>query len=154
MILDTISNFSCYTPLHPEFAAIRRFLQTISSTSPATGKHSIRDTASIAGVDEYITKPQDACVIECHRRFIDIQIVLHGRESVGYYPITSCKELSEYDAEKDVQKLRGPLDFITLESGVFAVFFPQDGHMPQVQAGEIPEMVKKMVIKIPVAQIA
>ena len=36
---------------------------------------------------------------------------------------------------------------MTIGGGYFAIFFPQDGHMPQLSVDE-PMMVKKVVVKI------
>ena len=149
MIYDSFNNFKLYLPIHPHFADIAEFLETTDSDNIAIGKYEIAAKGSFAIVSEYSSKPQRECFIECHRQFIDIQIVAKGIECIGIGDLDSCKRISAYDIEKDFQKLRGEVSLITMKPGLFAVFFPHDAHMPQVNYHNSSCRVKKIVIKIP-----
>jgi YhcH/YjgK/YiaL family protein len=55
-----------------------------------------------------------------------------------------------YDRGKDLEFFTGEGQFFVIEQGSFAVFFPQDVHMPALAAAEDrPEHVKKVVVKVP-----
>ena len=91
-------------------------------------------------------KTPDEAVIETHDKMIDIQIPIDDAETYGY---TARRELpaGEYNAEKDITKLPGIASdcYVTCRPGMFAIFFPQDGHAPCIAA--VPEL-KKAIFKI------
>lgn len=149
MVLDRLNNLPLYLPLHPQFAAALAFLESHATAELPSGRHEIDDAGAFALVSEYETRPLAEGFIECHRRYIDIQVLLSGRERVGYCSRDTARELP-YDEEKDFLKLEGETDFFTLEPEVFAIFFPDDGHMPSIRIGDAPSAVKKIVFKIPV----
>ena len=50
-----------------------------------------------------------------------------------------------YSEEKDITFFEGPADsYIDVKPGMFAIFFPQDGHAPAIT----PNGVKKIIIKV------
>lgn len=52
-----------------------------------------------------------------------------------------------YDNEKDVEFFDDDPEFwFKLEAGMFAIFFPEDAHMPQICRGPI----HKVVVKLPI----
>jgi YhcH/YjgK/YiaL family protein len=60
-----------------------------------------------------------------------------------------CRSIS-WNETDDVEVLKGEFDLMRLAAGSFAVFLPQDGHMPKLQCGASAP-VRKVVIKVPVA---
>ena len=87
--------------------------------------------------------------IECHKKYIDIQIIIDGVEQAGICDKNECKIIEEYNQEKDLEKLEGKVDLITLKKGCFVIFFPQDGHAPGLKVGNSENRVKKAVFKVP-----
>lgn len=148
MVFDSISNFYNYASIHPQFSSVSGFLSVVNITELPAGKHFVNEDGTFASVDEYKTKDISEGFIEFHKKYIDIQIILRGKEKIGICPKDSAREL-EFNEEKDFGKLEGRADFITLKENYFVIFFPHDGHMPQIMDGD-PESVKKMVIKVPV----
>jgi YhcH/YjgK/YiaL family protein len=153
MIFDRLDNFPLYLPLHSHFADVWAFLKKGSPDTLPPGRHDVNDRGAFALVSEYVTRPVAESFIECHRNYIDIQLLTRGAEAVGICCRSACRELP-YNAEKDFLKLEGPTDRITLKPGSFAVFFPDDGHMPMLQLEDIPVQVKKVVFKVPVSAAA
>ena len=146
MILDTLNNLEKYYPLHGSFSTIINFLNKDTLEELKPGRYELKDGVYTI-VNKYLTKDISECFIECHKKYIDVQIVTKGVELVGICSKQDCFE-SLYDEEKDFQKLVGEVDFITLKEGYFVIFFPQDGHMPQVKINHNSEEVKKVVYKI------
>ena len=66
-------------------------------------------------------------------------------------PVDSLKPGAPYDADDDIVFLvpEGSRAEIVLREGMFAVFFPQDAHMPMLAAGS-PAEVMKIVVKVAV----
>jgi len=148
MIFDSLDNFGLYVGLNPWFADVREFLTKTDIAKLVIGKHPINDRGAYASVNEYDTKLIDDCFIECHQKFIDIHIIAYGQERIGVASKKLCVE-QPYNAEKDLQKLTGQVDFITLIPGWFAVFFLDDAHEPGVRTSTEAIAVKKIVFKIP-----
>jgi len=151
MIYDSLNNFNDYVCLHPHFADALAFLKEHEGTLPALmpGSYDINSSGAFASVSEYESKPESEGFLEYHRKFIDIQIIIAGREKIGIARKDNCRD-QEYREEKDLGKLEGTTDFITMDITNFAIFFPQDAHMPQISCSDQREKVIKVVFKIPV----
>jgi YhcH/YjgK/YiaL family protein len=150
MIFDRLDNFPLYLPLHPHFAEVWAFLEENDPDSLPPGRHEVNTRGTFVLVSEYATRPLAESFIECHRNYIDIQLLTRGAEAVGICNRSACREFP-YDSEKDFLKLEGPTDRLTLNPGSFAVFFPDDGHMPMLQLEDTPLQVKKVVFKVPIS---
>lgn len=148
MVLDNLTNFYLYSPLHKSFDLISEFFKHKNVNDLAPGIYELSDNSFVM-INTYMTKDVSECFIECHKKFIDVQVILSGCEKIGIINKQECSENS-YDEEKDFQKLVGEVDYITLKEGYFAIFFPHDGHMPQVKINHNPGEVKKAVFKISV----
>jgi YhcH/YjgK/YiaL family protein len=149
MIIDALNNYQLYLPLHPEFKKAFRFLLREDLPSLPCGKYAIGRKGTHAIMQEYKTKKQSDGVIECHRKYIDIQFMAKGTELIGVCSKAGCKA-ARYEPKRDFQRLEGKPDFVTLRAGHFAIFMPHDGHMPCLMRGKKSEKVRKVVIKVPV----
>ncbi|MFH0990044.1 MAG: YhcH/YjgK/YiaL family protein [bacterium] len=149
MIFDSLNNFTLYKTIHPHFPAVGQFLCSPTLTALQEGRVEITPDGSYAMISEYSTQEMSECFIEAHQKFIDIHVVLRGKEIIGICQAEQCRRES-YDEAKDFQKLQGTVGTITLNEGQFAIFFPQDGHMPKIKQGDQGERIKKLVVKIPV----
>ena len=149
MIFDSMENFSNYLCLHPHFNNVYDFIKGHNMPDIAEGRHEVNGHGAFALVKEYVTKDISETFVECHRKFIDIQILLKGTERIGICSKAECKEYA-YDPDKDLQKLEGELNFIKMDLNSFAIFFPSDGHMPELKYGDLKEKVKKIVFKVPI----
>jgi YhcH/YjgK/YiaL family protein len=83
---------------------------------------------------------------EARRRYIDLQSLASGTERIGYAPLGRL-EPRPYDDAKDMLRLSGPGEFLTLGPGDFMLLWPGDAHMPGIAVDE-PSPVKKVVVKI------
>jgi YhcH/YjgK/YiaL family protein len=99
--------------------------------------------------DEYDTKGSENGFLECHKKYIDIQIVVSGVEEIGYCNRLLCDVREDYNEQTDVEKLSGEMAFFTLRNNGFAVFFPQDAHMPGLKSKGHMNRTKKIVFKVP-----
>ena len=148
MILDSLDRFRDYLGVHPLFGRVAEFLGTTDFATLAEGRHEIGE-GCFALVSEYQTIAVEEAFIECHRRYVDIQVVISGVEQIGVCRSEACRSIS-WNETNDVEVLQGEFDLMRLTAGTFAVFLPQDGHMPKLQHGA-PAPVRKVVVKVPVA---
>lgn len=101
----------------------------------------------------YATKPRAEGVFESHRKYIDVQVIVEGDEQMEVIDLGHCTLRQAYDAEKDFMlHLDHPAaSKLRLGPGEGAIFFPVDVHMPTLQAGPVAALVRKTVVKVPVA---
>lgn len=147
MIYDHINNIDTYKGLSPDIYEGLRFLQQ-ATPDIALGTYQINSRVK-AIVSEYETKVENEVGYEAHRKNIDIQYLLKGEERVACLPLEKLKETKPYSEEKDAAFFTASIQPIEMKlgDGFFAIFFPQDGHMPQLSVDE-PKMVKKVVVKV------
>jgi YhcH/YjgK/YiaL family protein len=150
MIFDALDHFDDYRGAHSLFTRVAVFLRATDLAALAEGRHEIGRDGCFALVSEYRTLEPGEGFIECHHRYADIQILVRGIERIGVCHRSSCA-VTARDEERDFDTLEGEVDWITLRPGSFAVFFPQDGHMPKIRHGAAATAVRKVVIKVPVA---
>jgi YhcH/YjgK/YiaL family protein len=146
MIVDSIENFERYTSLHPLFPLVAQFMQTHDLPALAIGKIELKGTELVVNVQHPAAKTKEEARLETHRDFIDIQIPLSATETMGYTPATDCQpKEAPYDADKDITFFEGKAQsYLPIRPGMFAIFFPEDGHAPAItEAG-----VRKLVIKV------
>lgn len=102
-------------------------------------------------VQSYETKQQkDAPRFEAHRKYIDIQYLLSGRELMGWAPLESVTVAEPYDDDKDILFGTAPANqsaFISFTAGQAIILQPADAHAPGLAKGT-PRPVKKIVVKI------
>lgn len=122
---------------------------------PATVNEVHLEAGSVVFEQVFLTRGRQACFFESHRKYIDVQFILEGEEIIHVTPIDGLVVDRPYREEKDVIKYLdgGGGSRLSLTAGEAAVFFPEDGHMPG-QAAAIPSLVRKAVIKVPVAPAA
>jgi YhcH/YjgK/YiaL family protein len=145
MVIDTLDNFSKYVALNPLFAEVEKFMQENNLSAMETGKYPIKGDDLFVNIAIAKGKEPEEAVLETHVKMIDIQIPLDGDETYGYTPLCDLPE-AEYNAEKDITKYEGMAQsFIDCKPGMFAIFFPQDGHAPCISLA--PE-IKKAIFKV------
>jgi YhcH/YjgK/YiaL family protein len=149
MIIDSIQNRARYERLGTGIAKALEYLARTDVSKVATGRYDLDGDNVYALVQRYDTKPREKGVWEAHRRYIDVQFVASGVESMGYAPIGSLTVTQPYAADKDCVLLAGTGDFVTAAAGTFVVFFPEDAHMPCL-ACVAPQAVCKVVVKVAV----
>lgn len=147
MILDQIKNATLYEGLHPGIRRGLEHLATGISGAFAPGREALDDDRVYAMRQEYISKPRESGVWESHRRHADIQFIHEGEEQIGYAPVSSLETTRPYDERDDYALYQGPGQFFRLGPGWFAIFFPEDGHMPGV-AATASAHVRKVVVKV------
>ena len=146
MIVDTLENLEKYAGLNPLFAQAVEFLKSHDLNALEVGKTELQGKNLVVNVAQTNPKTKEQAKLETHNEFIDIQIPLSGIEIMGYTPATSCIPAdAAYNAEKDITFFEGLAEtYVTVKPGMFAIFFPQDGHAP----GVTPEGVKKVIVKV------
>ncbi len=139
MIKDDIKNAEKYYSLHSDFKKAFEFLK---NGTWVFGKNEL-DDKNYVNVQEYITKSLDAAKPEAHRKYIDIQFMIKGKERIGICDIEKTKPDVPYDEKTDLEFLSSDeIDFITLDEGEFVIFYPNDVHMPSLELKTASNVIK------------
>lgn len=146
MILDRLANWKQYRGLDPNWDLALQYLCDTDLLTLKLGRHDLDGNRLFVLVQDYLTKPDEQGRWEAHQRYCDIQYVARGTERVGVANLENMRIEEPYDAERDVAFFSGAGDFITLPEGSFAIFAPQDVHMPSLVCGTSGP-VRKIVVK-------
>lgn len=128
------------------------FAKKIVAQGVEDGKYDFSD-GSFAAVSSYETKMRKDSCFEAHKKYIDVQLMLKGREIIA---VEHIDVMHKYECLKPFED--GDLELFALNDegfdnviteGEFVILRPEDGHMPGVCIGA-PSPVQKVVFKIPV----
>ena len=147
MILDGLENFRIYQGAHPGFAAVAEFLSKTDLRQLPVGRQEIDGDRLYVNVMEVDGHSCAEAQLEYHRKYIDLQIVLSGEETMGWSALQDLPEGISFDSEKDYALVKAPVSaWFPVKPGFFAVFFPQDAHAPCCGAGKIRKAVLKVLL--------
>lgn len=146
MVVDTLENLDKYASLNPLFAQAIEFIKSHDLQTMEVGKTELKSKELVVNIAQTAPKAKEQAKLETHNEFIDIQIPLSGIEIIGYTALKDCVPADAvYNAEDDITFFEGPAeDYIVVKPGMFAIFFPQDGHAPGIS----PDGVKKVIVKV------
>jgi YhcH/YjgK/YiaL family protein len=129
------------------------FLDEIQDKEIPDGNVEIDGTNVYAIVQSYTSKPDtDTPKFEAHRKYIDIQFVLSGKELMGWAHLEKMMTTIPYNETRDALYGVVPPEnatFVHYGAGQAIVLFPTDAHSPGLADGDA-ESVKKIVMKIAV----
>lgn len=151
MIKDKLENAEKYYNVSKNLKKGFEWLKSQDLENIESGKYNIDGEIVYANIQEYETK-EDA-LYEAHKKYIDIQYMIRGREMVGVCERTVCKNNIPYDPQKDIEFMDCTKtdEWQTLNSGEFLVLFPEDAHKPSITPKELQgskNIVKKVVVKV------
>lgn len=96
------------------------------------------------------TQLQEIRRAECHRRYLDVQILLEGHETFGYSvePFVALDDdlLDEKDLAFSTQLKKE--HYADLSAGDFIIFAANQPHKPLIATNRKPMPVRKAIIKI------
>ena len=149
MIIDSLTNASKYTGLHPLFAKAFEYINTTNLANIEVGKYEIADGLKAIFSDKPgMSAAASIAKFECHDKNIDIQVCIRGKETIGWKPRHNCTApKGDYNTEKDVSFFNDVPDmYFQLTNGQFAIFFSEDVHAPMIAGDD--NSIRKLVIKV------
>jgi YhcH/YjgK/YiaL family protein len=151
MILDHISRAHHYEGLGERFKQAFAYLKDTDFSQVPKGRYDIDGDTVFALVNEYDTVDASGEKMEAHKAHIDVQFIVEGEELVGHDFLLSQQPSVAYDPQADFMLFsERPAFFSRFSKDLFAVFFPEDLHMPNIRV-DGPVHVRKVVVKIRVA---
>lgn len=156
MITGDIHHLEAYEKQLPPF--IRQCLSAIRDfdfNSVLDGKYEL--CGCTMSVESPATEPEEERKLEGHKKFIDIQFEIKGREEwIGLESIFDSPRALESYEDRDLyffESHREKESKVYFTEGRFAVFFPEDLHRPLCQGRKGKEILRKAVMKVPVEKV-
>lgn len=163
-IFGSFATVRAQLPGTPAFAAAAAYAaEVLRPGSPARARIDGLAAGASARVDlgggvfameqAYLSRPRAEGFFESHRRHIDVQVLVAGSELIEVTDACRIPPQGAFDEERDFQAYPPATGAVAarLEAGDAAVFFPPDVHMPCLRAGDGAILVRKTVVKVPVA---
>jgi YhcH/YjgK/YiaL family protein len=148
MILDDLRYAQQYTNLHPLFSKAFDFLKGTDFQKLELGKHTIDGDKLFVIYMEYDTKDLNDCIMESHRKYIDIQVMIEGEELMGVTALNGQIATTPYDDQRDAAFYEKKYDALfKVRQNHFTIFYPHDLHMPSMKVESVRK-IKKAVFKV------
>ena len=149
MLYDSLKHIEFSKGIHPGVYRALEILRDTDFSQLEDKRYEVDGDNLFFFLQSYETKP-DNDTPEAHRKYIDIQFLVSGREKMGVAPLEDMSEEVEARPDGDIWFYRGPMDYITLTAGDrFAVLWPGDAHAPSI-AVDSPAPCRKCVVKVKV----
>ena len=147
MILDTLENAAKYAGFKAGISEAFGFLDQPGLAELPDGKHEISGDRVFAIIAREQGRKAEDGELEGHRKYLDIQYVISGDESMGWCPRDGLKNSVDYDAERDLEFFEGDAkSVICVPPGSFIIFLPTDAHLPLIGDGPIHKVVVKVAM--------
>lgn len=150
MIVASLSDVSRYRGISKNLDIAFDWLAEEAWRQLPAGKYQVQGDEVFALVQEYVTKEHTACRFEAHRKYIDIQMLISGEETIEVVPVDSLNVIEPYkpDIEFFACPAAGRAHALAMTAGQCAIFFPEDAHRPCMNVGGVAAPVKKLVVKV------
>ncbi len=149
MILDFLGNAHRYHALHRLFPLAFEFLRTEPLCRIPEGRHAIDGDGLYASISRGEGRSREGALLEAHRKYIDIQFILKGIDTMGWKSREGCLRPSgEYDPVRDIEFFEDLPDvWIPVQPNMFTIFFPEDAHLPLISSDRIDKVVLKIAVE-------
>jgi len=147
MVTDHIKNADLYLGLSDRIGQALTYLKNTDLEAMAIGRYELDGDDLFVLIQEYEPKAIPAGKCEAHKNYIDIQYIISGSELMGYGRVDTMEVTEAYDKAKDRLFVAWDGNLVNYTEDMFAIFYPQDAHMPGISDGDCNK-VKKAVVKI------
>ena len=146
MILGNLKHTDRIENLHPKFKQLFDYVKNTDLLLVPTGR------IELDGEHLFINNVAPQCiekekqVLEVHHRYIDVHILLDGKETIGWKAIEDVQEeIKSFSEEEDCALYadRGTT-YVDLLPGQFMIVYPEDPHAPIIGEGIIRKLIGKV----------
>ena len=123
MIVGKLKDLNRYKGLNQNLDKAIDYIYSANLYDLKIGKNYIDNENIFINRFNYIGQKEFDCFFEGHKNYLDIHIILNGKEKLGYSDISELNQVSKYDLENDFIKFEGPIkNYIDLKVGDFVKF--------------------------------
>ncbi len=153
MVIDHIDNAHKYFGLGKGIEKALRYLQSTDFSAIPKDKYVLDGGLLFAIVNEYDTVDSSTEKMEAHKKYVDVQFIVQGEESIGHAVLKGQTISKAYSETEDYLLVNdAPIFFSKLTAGMFTIFYPTDLHAPNLHTHQM-HFVKKVVMKVAVETI-
>lgn len=146
MIVSNVQNSSRIEMLHPQFKTLFDYIKSHDLLHAELGR------IDIDGDNLFILNINPECVaaekqlLEVHRIYIDVHILLEGSERIGWKAIEDVDHgVKPYDEDGDCALYDDQsTTWVDLKPGQFMIVYPEDPHAPVIGEGKIRKLIAKI----------
>ncbi|MGL6312973.1 YhcH/YjgK/YiaL family protein [Vibrio sp. WXL103] len=156
MLFGHVSKLNLVPYIHPTLRALIQESWMIAHDDAAEdGQYALSMSGAYVVLARAKTSPKDQRSAKFHKHYLDIELLLEGREAIGFSNHLEDELVEMESLEHDIKICKAIKDeqFVTLAPGDFALFYPNQPHRPLCTAEEAG-MVRKAIIKIPCSLVA
>lgn len=132
--------------LHPLFKPLFDYVKSCDLFCAQLGRIELDGDNLYIMNSEVDAIPQEKQVLELHHQYIDVHILLEGRERIGWKVTDDLtQEVKAYSSDGDCA-LYGdvPSMWVDLLPGQFVIVYPEDAHAPCIGEGKIRKLIAKV----------
>ena len=126
------------------------YLRDTDFTDLPNGEYEVEGRDIFARVNTYETEPREVKKPESHIKYIDVQFLVSGKESIGFCPLTEEHKVVENYADKQdllfYEKAHNE-NYVDMQAGDIAIFFPWEIHRPRCPVGPPTPHVHMLIVK-------
>ncbi len=149
MVYDRIYHLKLYNSLSPLISDLEGFISRNDLATLDDGEHKIVGEDLFVRVMEYETVAGDVSVYEGHRDYLDLHLIIEGREAISCLVDNNLPVSREYSKEDDTVLFEGKAGKKQhLDTGDFLLLFPHEAHASSLSISNVPEKVRKAVFKL------
>ena len=149
MILTDLKNLRRYKCLNEHFTTLISYLESSELLAASLGRITVDgdnvfiNNICVSGV------PRESQVLEMHKKYIDVHILLEGSETIGVKLLAQINSFSkEYDEDGDCMISEEQADYyINMIPGCIMICFPEDAHAPAIGNGVIRKAIAKVAVE-------
>lgn len=148
MIIGKLKDLNRYFGLSKNIDDAISYVLNTDLLSLEVGRYELSESV-IVNRQQYYGK--DDPFAESHRDFIDLQIVLKGKEKMGYADLSNLtvRVMEDYNPDIDLAKYYVDDEcYYEMSEDSFALIFPEDIHRPGMKVDD--NIIEKVVVKIKV----
>lgn len=145
--LDAVEFAKQYSANKAEWDKAFAFIKDNDLKALSAGKYPIDGDNVYAMITDGPEKEFENTAWESHKKYIDIQYVITGKEKIGVESLSKTTVSKPYDETKDYANYTAEGKFYIATPDEFFLFFPTDVHRPNIKV-EGFDTAKKLVIKV------
>ena len=151
MVYGNLKNLGSYFFLKPSDREALEYVMRHDLEKMEPGRHEVDGDRIFFNLAQYETKLPEEGFWEAHREYVDIHIMLKGKEKI-FLNFVGRLQAGTFEKEKDFLPLEGSESgYVLLQEGDFLICYPEDAHMTGIMT-EKKEMIKKAIFKVRCAQ--
>lgn len=146
MILSTLQDCGRFEVLHPLFKKAFDYVKSHNLLDAPLGRIEVEGDALFINNGNPECVKTEKQVLEVHRKYIDIHVLLEGEETVGWKPLSDCRnETKPYNEDEDCALYDEQVaTYFKMQPGQILIVWPEDAHAPVIGEGKI----RKLIIKV------